>query len=232
MSSSGTYLFDPSLADFCDEAFERAGLSPKKITGDHIMSFRRSVNFMFSMLSNKGVRQWKFTQLEHTTAVDETSFNLTTGMIDVTGVVLRRDEVDTEMYPISRNDYLILANKSLTGRPDRYFVDKKRDTPGDSVPPVMYYWQAGENATDVIVVDMWLRPEDAGTAQATMDIPYRWYDWAAEEMAARMAQKFKPERRAELKASAKELFMEADEGDQESAPLMISVSYGHRYGRR
>lgn len=232
MSSSGAYLFDPSLADFCDEAFERAGISPKIINGDHIMSFRRSVNFMFSMLASKGVRQWKFTQITHTVAVDETNFDLTTGVIDVTAVVLRRSSVDTEMYPISRDDYLILANKTLTGRPDRYFVDKKRDTPGDSVPPVMYYWQAGENATDQIIVNAWLRPEDAGSAQNTMDIPYPWYDWAAEEMAARMAQKFKPERRAELMATAKLKLDDADDTDTESAPLSLSVSYGHRYGRR
>lgn len=30
MSSSGTYIFDPSLAEMVDEAFERIGMAPRR----------------------------------------------------------------------------------------------------------------------------------------------------------------------------------------------------------
>lgn len=232
MSSSGTYLFDPTLAQLADEAFERAGIRPHAITADHIISFRRSVGYAFSRWSNKGMRQWKFGQLLHTTAVAETSFDLPDGTIDVQTIVLRRNSVDTELVPMSRADYLILADKNIQGRANSYFVNRRKGTPGDSVPPQVFYWQAGENITDVIVVDYYLQIQDPGTAQATLDIPFRFQEAVASDLAARMAQKFKPENYDRLQAYAEQMFEEADDEDTESAPLMISARYGMRGRRR
>lgn len=233
MATSGQFLFNPTLAQFADEAFERAGIDPKAIEADHIMSFRRSVGFVFSRWSNRGVRQWKFEQVEHTVSLNENVFDLPAGTIDVQAVAMRRGTVDTEMYPISRTDYLILADKTLQGRPDRYFVDKRRDTPNDAVPPQMFYWQSGENTTDQIIVNVYKQIEDPGTTGAgTVDVPFRFHEALASDLAARMARKFKPENYSSLRQEAEAMFNEADGEDTESAPLVISVSYGRRYGRR
>lgn len=232
MATAGSYIFDPNLATLADEAFERAGVDPKAIESDHIISFRRSISFAFSRWSNRGMRQWKFQQIVHTTAINENTFDLPVGTIDVQTVILRRGAADTEMYPISRSDYLIIADKTLVGRPDRYFIDKRRDTPGDSVPPQMFYWLSGENLTDQIIANVYLQVEDPGNAQNTLDIPFRFQDAIAQDLAARMAQKFKPERYAEQLAIAEQLFKEAGGEDTESAPMALSVQYGRRYGRR
>ena len=164
MATTGTYITDPELAEYTDEAAERAGLDLQEITTQHLISIRRSVGFVLSRWSNKGHRQWTFQQLVHDVAVSENVFDLPVATIQVQTVVLRRNGVDTEMYPISREDYLIIHDKTLTGRPDRYFVDRRRDTPGDSVPVQMFYWLAGENITDDIIVNLYRRIEDAGGA--------------------------------------------------------------------
>lgn len=233
MGTSGSFLFNPTLAQFADEAFERAGVDPKDIDADHIMSFRRSVGFVFSRWSNRGFRQWKFEQVEHTTSVNENVFDLPVGTIDVQTAVLRRDDVDTEMYPISRSDYLIIADKTLQGRPDRYFVDKRRDTPNDDNPPQLFYWLSGENTTDQIIVNVYKQIEDPGTTGAgTLDIPFRFHEAIASDLAARMAQKYKPENYSALRTEAEQMFREADAEDTESAPMTISVHYGRTRGRR
>ena len=60
MASTGTFLFDPNLASICDEAVERSGLDLQEITGDHIISIRRSAGFQIASWSNRGHRQWTF----------------------------------------------------------------------------------------------------------------------------------------------------------------------------
>ena len=48
MTTSGTYLFNPDLAELVDEAMERARIDPAHITARHILSARRSMRFILS----------------------------------------------------------------------------------------------------------------------------------------------------------------------------------------
>jgi len=232
MSVTGTYILDPVLADYTDEAVERAGLDLQEITGQHLISIRRSVGFVLSRWSNKGGRQWTFEQVVHTTTIDEVVFDLPVGTIQVQTAVLRRQGTDTEMYPISRSDYLIIHDKALVGRPDRYFIDRRRDTPSGANPPQMFYWLAAENDTDEIVLNVWKQIQDPGNAQNTIDIPFRYQEPFVAALAAKIAQKWKPERFGELIAESEVLFREADDEDADTAPMVISVNYDRFYGRR
>ena len=231
MASTGTFGINPNLAGYVDEACERAGLDLTEITGQHIISIRRSMGFVFSRWASLGHRQWKFSQTTRTpAAIGEVEFDLPEGTIEVQTVVLRRNGVDTEMYSISRSDYLILHDKNLTGRPDRYFVDRRRGD--ESTNRVrMFYWLAAENTTDQIVVDLWLQPEDPGVAINTPDLPFRFQDVFAADIAMRVAQKYKPERYQELKVEAKEAWREAHDEDRDTAPLVVSANYSRLHGR-
>ncbi len=240
MASTGTFITDPILADYTDEAVERAGLDLQEITSQHLISIRRSIGFVFSRWSNKGHRQWTFEQVVHTTAIDENVFDLPVGTIQVQTVVLRRfvgsggttDGVDTEMYPISREDYLIIHDKLLTGRPDRYFIDRRIDTPSAGLPVQMFYWLAGENTTDEIRFNIWKQIEDAGNPQNTLNIPFRFQEAFVAALAAKIAQKYKPERFVDLVTESEVLFKEADDEDADTAPMILSVNYDRFYGRR
>jgi len=232
MATTGTYISDPNLAAYADEAVERSGLDLQEIVSQHLISIRRSVGFILSRWSNKGHRQWTFEQVDHPTAIDENFFNLPVGTIDVQTVVLRRNGVDTEMYPISRSDYLIIHDKNLNGRPDRYFIDRRRDTPADTLAVQMFYWLSGENTTDRIIVNVYKQIQDPGNAQNTLDIPFRFQEAFVSALAAKLAQKYKPERFSDLVTESEVLFKEADDEDHESAPMVISVNYDRFYGRR
>jgi len=232
MSVTGTYITDPVLADYTDEAAERAGLDLQEITGQHLISIRRSVGFVLSRWSNRGGRQWTFEQVVHPTVVDETVFDLPVGTIQVQTAVLRRDSTDTEMYPISRSDYLIIHDKALIGRPDRYFIDRRRDTPSAANPPQMFYRLAAENNTDEIVVNVWKQVQDPGNAQNTIDIPFRFQEAFVAALAAKIAQKYAPDRFVGLVTESEVLFKEADDEDADTAPMVISVNYDRFYGRR
>jgi hypothetical protein len=232
MTTSSSYGFNPNLATFIDEAVENAGLSPQEINGDHITSIRRSMGFAFARWANKGHREWKFQQFVHTVTQGESAFNLPKGTIDVQTIILRRQDRDTGLIPASRSDYTLLADKTIQGRPDRYYVDRRRDDQ-DTVSNVrIVYWPLASNSTDQIVVDLWKQAEDAGTLASTMDMPFRFLDAFQWEVAWRTAIKFNVKKADGLKKLADEAWDSSQEEDRDPAPFVMSVSYSRRHGRR
>lgn len=235
--TSGTYDFAPGMEVLAAESWERAGMDPQVMSGEHVSSIRRSIGFILSTWSGMGARQWKFQQTQETTTVGMSQFTLPAGTIDVQTVVLRRNDSDTEMYPISREDYLLIPNKTTNGRPDRYFLDRRRDTEDVNLPSVpgtrvmMNIWPRGENATDIIVIDSYLQIEDGGAFANQIDIPFRFQDAFAAELATRIAQKFNKPVFPELKALATEAWTLARANDEGSGDLILTVQYG-RHGRR
>jgi len=231
MASTGTFLFDPNLASIADEAVERAGLNLQEIVGEHIISIRRSAGFMLSSWSNRGHRQWTFEQIQHTVTPGEVSFDLPVGTVEVQSAVIRRNGVDTEIYPISREDYLVLHDKNLTGRPDRYFVDRRRDTDVGVNQVQVFFWLAGENDTDIIIMNVYKQVQDVGNAQNTLDIPFRFQEAFVAELAARVALKYNEAKFPGLQGLADKEWVLAHDEDRDTAPLVVSANYSRLHGR-
>lgn len=231
MASTGTYLFDPNLASIADEAVERAGINLQEIVAEHIISIRRSAGFMLSSWSNRGHRQWTFEQIQHTVTPGEVSFDLPVGTVEVQSAVVRRNGVDTEIYPISREDYLILHDKNLTGRPDRYFVDRRRDTDIGVNQVQVFFWLAGENDTDIIIMNVYKQVQDVGNAQNTLDIPFRFQEAFVSELAARVALKYNEAKFPGLQGLADKEWVLAHDEDRDTAPLVVSANYSRQHGR-
>lgn len=230
MATSATYGFDPRIDEFVAESSERSGLDPQALTGEHVRSIRRSIGLIFSAWSVRGQRQWKFEQTSNATSLAGTNFTLPQGTLDVQTVILRRNNRDTEMYPISREDYLLIPDKVTTGRPDRYFIDRLRDREvGTRV--TLTYWPSGENATDLIIVNSWKQIEDGGAFSNSLDLPFRFEEAFATELTARICEKFNPEKYMEKRAIADREWSAARGDDEGSGDLVISVQYG-AHGRR
>ena len=163
-------------------------------------------------------------------AIDEVSFDLPVGTIEVQSAVVRRNGVDTEIYPISREDYLILHDKALIGRPDRYFVDRRVDADG-VLPVQVFFWLAGENTTDQIIMNVYKQIQDVGRAQNTLNIPFRFQEAFVSDLAARVAQKYNKADYKELKGLADAEWILAHDEDRDTAPLVISANYSRLHGR-
>lgn len=189
MATTGTYTFDPDIAEIFDEAFERAGLDPRAIGASHIRSALRSLKFMLnSEWATIGVRQWMIAEGSAELEVGQTSFTLPAGAIDIMQAVLRRNGHDTEMGTMSRSDYLALVDKDRPGRPDRYFVDRQAGT------KVVRIWQAAENATDIIVYDYFRQIQDVGEMANTLQMPAHAFEACVAGLAYNLAVKFNADR--------------------------------------
>lgn len=198
MAVSGTYAFNPKLAEQIDEAFERCGIDPADLVARHVRSAIRSANLVFSDWATFGYKQHTLEKASQTLTAGDVDFALPAGGYDIFHATLKREGYETEMYAISRQEYNALHDKDLQGRPDRYFVDRSTFT-GANPASTIYLWQAPENSTDQIEYWYLRRQMDAGNPQDTLDMAPHFYEAFAAGMAYHLSVKFAPQRTQMLK---------------------------------
>lgn len=198
MAVSATYGFNPQLADHIDEAFERCGIDPAELKARHLRSAVRSANLTFSDWQNFGHKQYALEQISQPVVTGVNSFTLPVGGFDIFHATLKRDGRETEIYPISRSDYNALHDKALTGRPDRYFVDRG-DFTGDAPASTVFLWQAPENSTDTLEIWYIRKQMDAGAMSNTLDLSSNYQEAFACALAYHLSRKFAPDRTKRLR---------------------------------
>lgn len=233
MATSGTFIFNPDLAELVDEAFDRCRIDPAKITARHVLSARRSMRFMLADWATKDYHDFRIVQEQFTTVQGQAvytagvDFDITdTNLIDILDAVLERSGVDTPIIPWSRADYLNIPEKSIEGRPDRWFVDKQRDQ------IVVTFWPVPENSTDIITFNAVRKFEDSDTAADNADIPYHMYDAFAYGLAFRLAEKYAPPKlEASLYGKAQNAFRDAQNAVRERGDVRIVPTSASRRRR-
>lgn len=217
MTTSTTYAYDPSSAEFVDEAFERCGIDPAKLTVRHLRSARRSLNLMFSEWPNKGVNLWAVDQVTLDMVADTETYNASTGTICILDAVLRRSNVDTPMFPMSRSEYAAIPSKTSTGLPSRFYLDRAITTPTITV------WPSPENSTDDMLYWRVRRLQDVGDPSNTLDVASRWFEPVASGLAAKLSVKFAPDRARALGDLAEVSFAYAHREERERTDTQFTM---------
>ena len=216
MATSGSTDFEPNVAEFIEEAFERCGLELR--TGYDLKTARRSINLMLAEWANRGLNQWTIEQGTQTVTQGTSSYSLGTNVIDVLDVVCRRTvnstQTDISMDRLSRSEYLNIPNKTTQARPSQFFIDKQNN-------PALKVWPTPENSTDILVFNKLVRMDDADSATNTMDMPFRFYPCFAAGLAYYVSMKRAPDRTALLKQVYEEEFDRAMSQDEDRASFRI-----------
>jgi len=216
MALSGSTDFEPNVAEFVEEAFERCGLELR--TGYDLKTARRSINLMLAEWANRGLNQWTIEQATQTVTQGTTEYTLNSNIIDILDLVVRRTvnntQTDISMSRVGRSEYLNIPNKTTQARPTQYFLDK-------SIAPVLKIWPAPENSTDVLVFNKLVRMDDADAATNTMDMPFRFYPCFAAGLAYYLSLKKAPQLTPQLKAIYEEEFRRAADQDEDRASFKI-----------
>ena len=219
MTTSGTRDFEPDVAEYIEEAFERCGLEFR--TGYDGITARRSLNLLLADWANRGLNQWTIENTTTTLTQGAESIDLTTSTIDVLDVVIRRTEggttTDIQMAQVSRSAYWNIPSKDTQSRPTQWFLDKQ-------ITPKLYIWPASENSTDQLLINRLIRIEDADASANTMDMPFRFYPCLAAGLAYYIALKKAPDRVEMLKSFYEEEFARAADQDESRASLFVAPS--------
>ena len=194
MATSNSTDFEPNVAEFIEEAYERSGLELR--TGYDLKSARRSINLMLAEWANRGLNQWTISEATQTVTEGTREYTLDSSVIDILDVVLRRTEgsttTDTQMSRVSRSEYINIPTKGTKARPNQYFLDKQNT-------PVLKIWPAPENSTDILVFNKMVRMDDADKATNTMDLPFRFYPCFVAGLAYYLSMKRNPQLTEQLK---------------------------------
>jgi len=225
MATSGSRDFQPNVAEWIEEAYERCGLEMR--TAYDARTARRSLNILFADWANRGLNQWTISNVSQTLTEGTESYSLNAYVVDVLDVVLRRTKnsvvTDYQMSQIGRSEYWNIPSKSNKARPTQYFLDKQET-------PKIYVWPAPENSTDIIKMNQILRIEDADTSVNDVQVPFRFYPCLVAGLAYYISQKRAPDRIQILKGMYEEEFARALAQDESRASLMVKPnmrSYGY-----
>ena len=213
MTTSSSTDFDLNVAEFIEEAYERCGLEAK--TGYDLQTAKRSMNIMLAEWSNRGLNQWTIEQRTQALTANDSEYNLATDVIDILSLVVRRSGTDFSMTRISRDSFLNLPNKTSTGRPTQYFLDRQ-------ITPNLKLFPTPENSTDVIVYDALTRMQDADTPINTIEIPFRFIPCLTAGLAYYIAMKKAPDRIQLLKTVYEEEFERAMAEDRDRSAFNVS----------
>lgn len=215
MATSNSRDFDLDVAELVEEAYERCGLEIK--TGYDAKTARRSLNLMFADWANRGINLWTVQLGTQALTAGTTEYTLTSDVVDLLEVVVRRNNTDFQVQRISRSDYQNLPNKTTSGRPSSIYVDKQ-------IAPKINLWPAPENSTDVLRYYFIQRIQDADAAINNMDAPFRFLPCMAAGLAYYLSVKKAPDRIQLLKSIYEEEFQRASDMDQDRVPTRLTPS--------
>ena len=208
-TTSGTYTFDKNFAidEVIEEAYERIGLQPN--AGYDIKTARRSLNILFQEWANRGLHYWEVGnnsitlvngQAEYTmyrsTADGTSDATAIYGVDDILEASYRNSSnIDTPLTKINRSTYQGLSNKTSTGQPTQYFVQRFID----KITITLYLTPGSSEAGNFLNYYYVNRIQDAGAYTNDADVPYRFVPCMIAGLAYYLGVKFAPDRVQMLK---------------------------------
>jgi hypothetical protein len=219
MATSGTVAFRPDVEQIITESYERCGIDAQTRTGDQAVSARRSLNLLFSEWANRGINYWAVQNNTQILVKDQTApYTLPVGTIDLIDVVIRdtsgTSTTDTVLNRISIADYNQLPDKTSSGKPSQYMLDKQ-------YTPNLYVWQVPDTSDYSLVYWSINQLEDVTASAQEPDIPYRWSDCICAGLASKLALKFAPDRYQILEQVYEKSFEFAASTDNDGVTMRI-----------
>tara|TARA_R100000908_G_scaffold37287_1_gene17170 strand:+ start:5437 stop:6159 length:723 start_codon:yes stop_codon:yes gene_type:complete len=219
-----------SIDEVIEESYERLGLQVN--SGYDLKSARRSLNIMFQEWANRGLHYWEVANNSLTLVDGQSEYTMfrdpsdgtsdataVYGVDDVLEAVYRNSQnVDFPLTKINRSAYQALSNKTETGLPTQYWVQRFIDR----VTITLYLAPGSNEAGNTINYFYVKRIKDAGDYTNVADVPYRFVPCMTAGLAYYLAIKKAPARIQELKILYEDELQRALREDGSSSSSFIS----------
>ena len=223
MAVSGTYNFNLDIDEVIQEAMEMIG--GENTLGQEPASARRAINLMLKDWQNRGILLWSTSVSSVTVSASVTAYSLDSSTVDALEVVLERDDTDIQLTRISPEEYLLIPNKTQTGRPMQYSIRRGISN------PTMSIWPIPENSTDVLKMEIISELQDVDkSAGQNADLPKRFLPPLTCGLAYYMSMKrpgVEGQRMQMLKGNYEELLSRAMLEDRERASMHVVPKLGY-----
>ena len=230
-TTSGTVIFDKnfSIDEIIEEAYERIGL--QGVSGYQLKTARRSLNILFQEWGNRGLHYWQIANNDITLVDGQavyTMFRSTSdgtsdatavyGVDDILEANYRNNNVDTPLTKINRSTYQGLSNKTSTGTPSQYFVQRFID----KITITLYLTPGSSEAGKFLNYYYVKRIQDAGVYTNATDVPYRFVPCMVSGLTYYLSQKYAPQRSQQFKLFYEDEFQRALAEDGSSSSTFIT----------
>ena len=230
-TTSGTTTFEKgfSISDIVEESYERLGM--QGVSGYQLKSARRSLNILFQEWANRGLHYWEVANNNITLVADQATYTMfrstadgtssataVYGVDDILEASYRNSNVDTPLTKVSRSQYQAFSNKTSTGTPSQYFVQRFID----KITVTLYLTPGSSEAGKFLNYYYVKRIQDAGDYTNDADVPYRFVPCMTAGLAYYLAIKNAPERVQMLKMLYEDELQRALQEDGSSSSTFIS----------
>ncbi len=231
-TTSGTTIFEKgfSISDIVEEAYERIGI--QGVSGYQLKGARRSLNILFQEWANRGLHYWEIANNNLTLVNGQSVYTMyrdtSDGTSDATAVYgvddileasyRNSDSIDTPLTKINRSTYQALSNKTSTGTPSQYFVQRFID----KITVTLYLTPGSDEAGNFFNYYYVKRIQDAGDYTNDADVPYRFVPCMVAGLAYYLAVKFSPDRIQVLKMLYEDELQRALQEDGSSSSSFIT----------
>ena len=230
IATTNTFENTFSIDEVIEESYERLGLQVN--SGYDIKTARRSLNIMFQEWANRGLHYWEVANNSITLVNGQATYTMyrssDDGTSDATAIYGVDDileasfrnasNVDTPLTKINRAAYQSLSNKTSTGQPTQYFVQRFID----KVTITLYLTPGSTEAGKFINYYYVKRIKDAGAYTNVADVPYRFVPCMVAGLAFYLSQKKAPQRSQEMKLYYEDELKRALEEDGSSSSSFIT----------
>ena len=231
-TTSGTATFEKgfSISDIVEEAYERIGI--QGVSGYQLKSARRSLNILFQEWANRGLHYWEVANNNITLVSGQATYTMfrstadgtsdataVYGVDDVLEAVYRNSSsVDFPLTKINRSAYQGLSNKTQTGVPTQYFVQRFID----KVTITLYLTPGSSEAGNKLNYYYVKRIQDAGNYTNEADVPYRFVPCMVAGLAYYLSQKINPQLTQQMKLLYEDELKRALEEDGSASSSFIT----------
>tara|TARA_R100000654_G_scaffold8443_4_gene19861 strand:- start:47 stop:772 length:726 start_codon:yes stop_codon:yes gene_type:complete len=230
-TTSGTTTFEKgfSISDIVEEAYERIGI--QGVSGYQLKGARRSLNILFQEWANRGLHYWEIANNNITLVADQSVYTMfrssadgtsdataVFGVDDVLEASFRNNNIDTPLTKINRSAYQALSNKTSTGQPTQYYVQRLIDR----ITITLYLTPGSDQAGKFLNYYYVKRIQDAGDYTNDADVPYRFVPCMIAGLSYYLAIKYAPDRIQMLKMLYEDELNRALEEDGSSSSSFIT----------
>ena len=218
MATSGVSNFDPTFDDLLQDAAAMVGGGP--VLADELISARRGLDYLLTDLQNKNVLLHKIETTVVPVSASVSSISFGPSISDVLVASIRTSSTDIVLDRDGYERWAEIPTKSQTGRPVRYWWDRRRDS------NTMNLWPLPDQ-TYTVVLTIQKNAENTLRAFDNIDVPRRFLSAVTYGLAywigLRRGNRVDANRLALLRAEYERAVKDAMREDRERGKTLIRI---------
>ncbi len=193
MAIGTTDTWTQSRDEIVSDALANVGaVGPGATATGQVLSFAaRALNRLVKAIDAEGQFLWRISRASLTTTASTASYSIAATVFAVDDPMDYKpasSSTRTPIYPMTRDEYMTISDRTITGTPNRYYIE--RTLSGGRTSLTAYFWPVPDTTSDTIEYAGAARAKDYDTGATTSDFPSSWTSALVYGLSAEIAAAF------------------------------------------